>query len=248
MAGTASRHMYSMASWSPSQSDPLTVSYICQRQSSGPMLPSAAEMPPCAATVCERVGNTLVMQAVFRPLWARPNVARSPAPPAPTTIMSYLCSVILYAGLTEDAVMSASGGARGDDHGDMAEREETGERAREAGEQVEQLECDLNPARVHVVLDHHLHAELGMPEHGDHQRRHRDRVPRPGDGGAHGVQVRADQRYQQPNQPGHQQGQRDGGHALPPEVAGAGLARAQAPGLLQRRAEFVAGAVSLRIA
>ena len=31
------------------------------------MLPSAAEMPPCAATVCERVGNTLVMQAVCRP-------------------------------------------------------------------------------------------------------------------------------------------------------------------------------------
>ena len=25
-------------------------------------------MPPCAATVCERVGNTLVMQAVFKPL------------------------------------------------------------------------------------------------------------------------------------------------------------------------------------
>ena len=24
-------------------------------------------MPPCAATVCERVGKTLVMQAVFRP-------------------------------------------------------------------------------------------------------------------------------------------------------------------------------------
>ena len=56
-----------MASWSPSQSEPLTVSYMCQRQSSGPMLPSAAAMPPCAATVCERVGNTLVMQAVCRP-------------------------------------------------------------------------------------------------------------------------------------------------------------------------------------
>ena len=27
------------------------------------MLPSEAEMPPCAATVCERVGNTLEMQA-----------------------------------------------------------------------------------------------------------------------------------------------------------------------------------------
>jgi hypothetical protein len=31
------------------------------------MLPSEAAMPPCAATVCERVGKTLVMQAVFRP-------------------------------------------------------------------------------------------------------------------------------------------------------------------------------------
>jgi hypothetical protein len=52
---------------SPSQSDPLTVSYMCQRQLSSPMLPSEAAMPPCAATVCERVGKTLVMQAVFRP-------------------------------------------------------------------------------------------------------------------------------------------------------------------------------------
>ena len=63
----ALRQRYSMASWSPSQSDPLTVSYMCQRQSSSPMLPSAAAMPPCAATVCERVGKTLVMQAVFSP-------------------------------------------------------------------------------------------------------------------------------------------------------------------------------------
>ena len=71
------------------------VSYMCQRQSSSPMLPSAAEMPPCAATVCERVGNTLVMQAVFRPAAASPKAARSPAPPAPTTTMSNWCSVIL---------------------------------------------------------------------------------------------------------------------------------------------------------
>src|SRR5438093_514657 len=33
-----------MASWSPSQSEPLTVSYMCQRQSSSPMLPSAADL------------------------------------------------------------------------------------------------------------------------------------------------------------------------------------------------------------
>ncbi len=87
-AGTASRHMYSMASWSPSQSDPFTVSYMCQRQSSSPMLPSAAPMPPWAATVWERVGNTLVMQAVFSPAATMPSVARSPAPPAPTTTTS----------------------------------------------------------------------------------------------------------------------------------------------------------------
>ena len=28
-------------------------------------------MPPWAATVCERVGKTLVTQATFRPCWAR---------------------------------------------------------------------------------------------------------------------------------------------------------------------------------
>ena len=65
------------------------VSYMCQRQSSSPMLASAAEMPPCAATVCERVGKTLVSAAVFRPACDRPTVARRPAPPAPTTTTSY---------------------------------------------------------------------------------------------------------------------------------------------------------------
>ena len=47
------------------------MSYMCQRQSSGPMLPSAAEMPPCAATVWLRVGKTLVTQAVLRPASAQ---------------------------------------------------------------------------------------------------------------------------------------------------------------------------------
>ena len=95
IAGMPSRHMYSIASWSPSQSEPLTVSYMCQRQSSGPMLPSAAEMPPCAATVWLRVGNTLVMQAVLKPLLAMPKVARRPAPPAPTTTTSYSWSMMV---------------------------------------------------------------------------------------------------------------------------------------------------------
>ncbi len=61
---------------------------MCQRQSSGPILPSAAPIPPCAATVWLRVGKTLVMQAVLRPAAPIPNVARNPEPPAPTTITS----------------------------------------------------------------------------------------------------------------------------------------------------------------
>ena len=80
--------MYSMASWSPSQSEPFTVSYICQVQWSSPMLPSAALIPPWAATVWLRVGKSLEMQAVLRPSAAIPKAARSPAPPAPTTTAS----------------------------------------------------------------------------------------------------------------------------------------------------------------
>src|SRR5919107_335464 len=80
-AAGASRHRYSIASWSPSQSEPLTVSYMCQVQWSGPILPSDAAMPPCAATVCERVGNTLVMLAVLRP--CRPHRRARPGPARP---------------------------------------------------------------------------------------------------------------------------------------------------------------------
>ena len=53
-----------------------------------PILPSAALMPPCAATVWLRVGKTLLMQAVFSPSIVVPRVARRPAPPAPTTTTS----------------------------------------------------------------------------------------------------------------------------------------------------------------
>ena len=62
---------------------------MCQRQSSTPMLPSEALIPPWAATVWLRVGKTLEMQPVLRPFWARPKVARKPAPPPPTTMTSY---------------------------------------------------------------------------------------------------------------------------------------------------------------
>src|SRR2546425_9149906 len=82
--------MYSIASWSPSQSDPLIVSYLCHIQLSSPMLPSAAPMPPCAATVCERVGNTFESTATRNPAPARSSAARRPEPPAPTMTASNL--------------------------------------------------------------------------------------------------------------------------------------------------------------
>src|SRR5207249_11345807 len=84
----AMRHMYSIASWSPSQSEPLIVSYMCQSQLSSDMLPSDAPMPPCAATVCERVGKTFDSTATLRPASASCNDARMPAPPAPTISVS----------------------------------------------------------------------------------------------------------------------------------------------------------------
>ena len=66
----------------------LEASYMYHCQVSSDMLARAAAMPPCAATVWLRVGNTFVMQAVLRPPAAIPMVARSPAPPAPTTTTS----------------------------------------------------------------------------------------------------------------------------------------------------------------
>src|SRR5690606_14602867 len=84
----ASRTMNSIASWSPSQSEPLTVSYMCHCQWSSLMLPSEALTPPWAATVCERVGKTLDSTATDKPAWASCSEQRKPAPPAPTTTTS----------------------------------------------------------------------------------------------------------------------------------------------------------------
>lgn len=58
--------------------------------------PKAALIPPCAATVCDRVGKSFVMTAVLKPSATRPNAARSPAPPAPTTTASYVWSIMGY--------------------------------------------------------------------------------------------------------------------------------------------------------
>src|SRR5271154_4273176 len=63
---------------------------MCHSQWSSPMLPSAAPMPPCAATVWERVGKTFVSTATRRPACASSSAPRIPAPPAPTMTASNL--------------------------------------------------------------------------------------------------------------------------------------------------------------
>lgn len=70
------------------------------------MLASAALIPPCAATVCERVGNSLVIHAVLNPDDASPNAARRPAPPAPTTTASKVWSTMGY---SDEAAAAAAG-------------------------------------------------------------------------------------------------------------------------------------------
>src|SRR5690606_17040452 len=199
-----------------------------KRQSSSPMLPSAAEMPPCAATVCERVGKTLVMHAVFRPLCASPKVARRPAPPAPTTIMSDWCSVMGY-----DDVIAGSRGK-----GDAGNHIQRRDGAQPAEEVVEEVRGDLERTRMHVILDHDLQAELGMPEHADQEHREDDGVPGPRNDAAGRFQVRAHQRDQRPDEPDRQRREHDRGDPLRPEVAGARLARAKPARALERRAEL----------
>src|SRR3954451_21808019 len=83
MACGASRHMTSIASWSPRKSEPLTVSKGCDAQLSSGF--RAAFMPPWAAFECERTGWTLDRSATDTPSSAAARAARWPASPAPIT-------------------------------------------------------------------------------------------------------------------------------------------------------------------
>src|SRR3546814_559557 len=64
------------------------VAYLGQFQWSSLMLDNEALMPPCAATVCDRVGKTLESTATDKPACASCREQRMPAPPAPTTTTS----------------------------------------------------------------------------------------------------------------------------------------------------------------
>src|ERR1041384_5915792 len=56
---------------------------MCQCQLSSVELASGAAIPPCAATVCERVGNTLESTATRKSARASSSAARIPEPPGP---------------------------------------------------------------------------------------------------------------------------------------------------------------------
>src|SRR5512134_4132374 len=112
---------------------------MCHSQLSSPMLPSAAPTPPCAATVCERVGKTLESTATLSPAEESSSAARRPEPPAPTITASNLRTA------------SAMSAAPEDGHGPHEVEHEGG-----AGQG---LQRQADSRRLHVVHDDVAHAD-----------------------------------------------------------------------------------------
>ena len=123
------------------------------------VLPRLAAIPPCAATVCERVGKTLVMLAVLRPLSAAPIVAQARTARADDHVMGVVGDRIFATVDAESvvpghqALLQGEAGDRNEAEGAAADgcKVEKGERA------------ELGPGIVDIVLDQHLQAEAGMP-------------------------------------------------------------------------------------
>src|SRR6185503_13013385 len=138
-------------------SEPLTVSYMCQCQLSSVELASGAAMPPWAATVCERVGNTLVSTAVLRPERDSSSAARMPEPPAPTTMASKRRVVIAMVSAPQDLHRPAE--VAGDD------------------EDRDHLQAEAQPVGPRVVHQDVAHADPRVPGEADHEEQRRDSHP-----------------------------------------------------------------------
>src|SRR4051812_2263851 len=117
------------------------------------MLPSDAPMPPCAATVCERVGNTLDRTATLRPARASWSEARMPEPPAPTIttskrrrVMFLLLYAIAMRSSNAPEHLDGPTGAAGEPH------------------DHEHLERQAHPDRLDVVHQDVAHADPHVPE------------------------------------------------------------------------------------
>src|SRR4051812_48429243 len=121
------------------------------------MLPSDAPMPPCAATVCERVGNTLDSTATFRPARDSCREARMPEPPAPTMTTSNLRVAMLL--LVYAIVLSL----------DAPERLDGPAGAAEQPHDDQELQHEADAHGLHVVHQHVPHADphvVGQAEEG----------------------------------------------------------------------------------
>src|SRR5689334_22781897 len=115
------------------------------------MLPSEAPMPPCAATVWERVGKTLDSTATFRPASASCSEARMPEPPAPTMTTSNLRRETVFISDSPEYLQGPAGAAHQPRHGHGLQHQ-----APAGGLDV-----------VHVDV---AHADPGMPGDGDDHR------------------------------------------------------------------------------
>lgn len=49
---------------------------------------------PCAAMVCDRVGNNFVMTAVLKPSATSPKAARKPAPPTEINLIGSIMGIV----------------------------------------------------------------------------------------------------------------------------------------------------------
>ena len=109
-------------------------------------------MPPCAATVCERVGKTLVMQAVLSPCSAMPSVARRPGAAGPDhdhvvgVVDELVCGHRVLSGQAKAILATAKM---------PVQREGRGQSSVLASSSA-----DAQRLVVDIVLDHHLDALL----------------------------------------------------------------------------------------
>src|SRR5208337_4076091 len=117
------------------------------------MLPSDAPMPPCAATVWERVGNTFDSTATDSPACASCNEARMPEPPAPTTMASNL----------------RTGGLTG-----APEQVDEPDGIGEQGQRGQRFEGQPQRGRLQIIHPDVAHAHPGMPQQGEPEQQRGD--------------------------------------------------------------------------
>src|SRR6478672_4169445 len=138
------------------------VSYMCQSQLSSPMLPSAAPTPPCAATVCDRVGNTFESTATRSPACASSSDARMPEPPAPTiTATNFRTGIVIALARPQDGCRP-----------DQVEEERHHHR---------ELQCEADAGGLDVVHEDVAHPDPRVVEQRHHEEHGRDAHERPGE-------------------------------------------------------------------